>query len=108
MSALKFLILNILKHMRSTNPRRYLIFFLIKFPFECRRNPVGVPIFDPSYDNIYKNIHFCKGKAREGEGREGREGRGREGKEGREEGRRKKGGKEGREGGRKEELLMTP
>ena len=43
---------------RSTNPGRYLIFFLIKFPFECRRNHVWSPIFDPSYDHIYKNVYF--------------------------------------------------
>ena len=68
----------------STTPGRYLIFFFIKFLFECRRNYVWRSIFDPSYDHIYKNIHVCKGKGREGEKREGREGKGREGrKEGR-------------------------
>ena len=49
-------ILNILKQMRSTNPGRYLIFCLIKFPFECRRNHVWGPIFEPSYEHIHKNI----------------------------------------------------
>ena len=95
MSTLKFPILNILKQMRSTNPRRYLIFFLIKLSFECRRNHVWGLVFDPSYDHIYKNIHFCKGKGREGKRREGKEEKGREGKEGRKEGR-KDGRKEGR------------
>ena len=37
---------------------RYLIFFLMKFPVECRQNHVWRPIFDPSYDHIYKNVHF--------------------------------------------------
>ena len=59
MSTLKLLILKILKHMRSTNPGRYLIFFLIKFPFECHRNHVWRPIFDPSYDHFYKCDHCC-------------------------------------------------
>ena len=63
MSTLKFPIFKILKQMRSTNPERYLIFVLIKFPFECRQNHVWGPIFEPSYDHIYKNIHFCKGNA---------------------------------------------
>ena len=93
MSAPKFPILNKLKQMRSTNPGRYLIFFLIKFPFECRQEHVWGPIFDPSYDHILKNKHFCKGKGREAKGR----------KEGREEGRkeaRKGGREEGRKGGR--------
>ena len=40
--------------MRSTNLGRYLIFFLIKFPFECRQNHVWGPIFDLSYDHIHK------------------------------------------------------
>ena len=51
-------------------------FFLVKFLVECRQN--RGPIFDLSYDHIYKSIHFCKGK-----GREAREGKGREGKEAR-------------------------
>ena len=34
--------------------------FLIKFPVECRQNYVWRPIFDLSYDHIYKNIHFCR------------------------------------------------
>ena len=55
MSTLKLLILKIVMHMRSTNPGRYLIFFLIKFPVECRYNHVWGPIFDPSYDHIYKS-----------------------------------------------------
>ena len=45
----------------------------------------------PSYEHIYKNTHFCKGKGREGKGRE-RDGKGkREGKgtrEGKEKGKR--------------------
>ena len=39
-------------------PGRYLIFFLIKFPFEWRQNHVWGPIFDPSHDHIYKCVHF--------------------------------------------------
>ena len=35
-----FPILNTLKQMRYTNPGRYFIFFIIKFPFECRQNHV--------------------------------------------------------------------
>ena len=101
MSTLKFPILNILKQMRSTSPRRYLIFVLFKFPFECRRDHVTGPIFDSSYDHIYKTIHFCKGKGREEGRKEGRtEGR----KGGREEGR--KGGWE--EGRRKEGNGVLP
>ena len=88
MSTLKFPILSILKHIRSTNPGRYLIFFLIKFPVECRWGP----IFVPSYDHIYKNILVCKGKGREEARKEGRKG-------GREE-ERKGGREEGRKGGR--------
>ena len=94
MSALKFLILNILKHMRSTNPRRYLISFLINFPVECRQNYVWRPIFDPSYDHIDKSKHFCKGKGREGKGRKGREEKERKGREGKR--REEKDGKERR------------
>ena len=37
---------------------RYLIFFLVKFPVEWRQNHVWEPIFGPSYDHIYKNVHF--------------------------------------------------
>ena len=102
-------ILKILKHMRSTNPGRYLIFLLIKFPFEWRQNHVWGPIFDPSYDHIYKNIHFCKCKGREGKGRKG--GREEARKGGREEGRkrgREEGRKGGREEGRKEPFMITP
>ena len=58
--------------MRSTNPRGYLIFFLVKFLVEWRHNHVWGPIFDPSYDHIYKNIHFCKGKGTEEGRKEGR------------------------------------
>ena len=57
---LKLPILNILKQMGSTNPGRYLILFLIKLPVEWRQNHVWGPIFDPSYDHIYKSIHFVK------------------------------------------------
>ena len=39
-------------------PGRYLIFFLVKFPVECRQNHVWGPIFGPSYDHIYKNVHL--------------------------------------------------
>ena len=85
--------------MRSTNPGRYLIFFLIKFPVECRQNYVWRPIFDSSYDHIHKNINFCKGKGRERKGRKGTEVKGREGSEGKEG--RKEGKEEGREEGRK-------
>ena len=42
------------------DPGRYPIFFLIKLPFECRQNHVWGRIFDPSYDHIYKNVHFVK------------------------------------------------
>ena len=45
---------------RSTGPGRYLIFFLVKFPIECRQNHVWGPIFGPSYDHIYKNVHLDK------------------------------------------------
>jgi len=38
--------------MRSTNPGRYLIFFLIKFPFECRRNHVWVPMCNIGQHNV--------------------------------------------------------
>ena len=38
-----------------------LIFFLVKFPVEWRQNHVWGPVFVPSYDHVYKNIHFCKG-----------------------------------------------
>ena len=34
---------------------RYLIFFLVKFPVDCRQNHVWGPIFVPSYDHLYKN-----------------------------------------------------
>ena len=47
-------------------PRRYLIFFLVKFPVEWRQNHVWGPIFDPSYDHVFKSVHFRKGKGREG------------------------------------------
>ena len=43
---------------RSTGPGRYLMLFLIKFPSECLQNHVWRPIFDPSYDNIYKCDYF--------------------------------------------------
>ena len=72
----------------------------------CLGTPWGL-----SYEHVYKNIHFCKGKGKEGkqgkgrEGkgkgkREGREGKGRKGREGKE--KRRKGrevkGRKGREG----------
>ena len=34
--------------------RGYLIQILIKFPFECHRNHVWRPTFDPSYDHFHK------------------------------------------------------
>ena len=34
------------------------LFFFIKFPFECRQNHVWGPIFDPTYDHIYKYDYF--------------------------------------------------
>ena len=46
------------KHMRFINPGRYLIFFLIKFPVEWCQNHVWAPIFDISYDHIYKCDYF--------------------------------------------------
>ena len=46
------------KYMRSINPGRYLITFLIKFPFECHRNHVWGSIFDPCYDHVYKCDYF--------------------------------------------------
>ena len=52
-----------MKYMRSTNPGRYLIFFLIKFPVECRQTHVWGSIVDPSYDHFYKCNNFgnkCK------------------------------------------------
>ena len=45
--------------MRSTNPGRYLIFFLVKFPVECRQNHVWGPICVWSYDHLIKT-HFYK------------------------------------------------
>ena len=55
MSTLKLLILKVLMHME---PGRYLIFFLIKFPVECRRSHVWRPNFDPDYYHFYKCDHF--------------------------------------------------
>ena len=43
------------KYMRSTNPGRYLIFFLIKFPVECHQNHVWRPIFDPRFGFLVTN-----------------------------------------------------
>ena len=53
-------ILKNFNYMKSINPGRYPIFLLIKFPFECHRNHVWGPIFDPSYDHIYKSVHFVE------------------------------------------------
>ena len=97
MSTPKFPILKILKQMRSTNPGRYLIFFLIKFPVECHQNHVWGPIFEPSYDHIYKKRIFLE-EGRKGGRKEGRE----EGRKGGREEVRKEGRKGGREEGRKE------
>ena len=74
--------------------------FLVKFLVECRQNHVWGPIFVPSYDHIYKNIHFCKGK-----GREAREGKGRESGKGKREGKRE--GKKGREKGKGSPLCFA-
>ena len=40
------------------DPRRYLIFFLINFLVEWCQSHVWGPIFDPSYDHLYKCDHF--------------------------------------------------
>ena len=45
---------------RSTGLGRWLIFFLVQFPVECRQNHVWEPLFDPSYDHILKYVHFVK------------------------------------------------
>ena len=45
---------------RSTGTGRYLIFFLVKFPVDCRQNHVWGPIFCTSYDHIYKNVHVVQ------------------------------------------------
>ena len=58
--------------MRSTNPRRYLIFFLIKFPVEWRQNHVWGPIVDPSYGHIYKCDYFGYTDGRTGGRTDGR------------------------------------
>ena len=58
MSAVNSQILKKFNYVRSINPGRYLIFSLIKFPFECYRNHVWGPIFDPNYDHIYKCDYF--------------------------------------------------
>ena len=34
--------------------------FSREIPVECRQNHVWGPIFDPSYDHIYKNVYFEK------------------------------------------------
>ena len=60
MSALKFLILNILKYMEVYTPQEVSHFFLVKFPVECRQNHVWGPIFVPSYDHIYQSMYFAK------------------------------------------------
>ena len=67
-----------------------------------RRKPsescLGTP-WGPSYEHMYKNLHFCKGKGREGtKGREGKgkKGRGREGK-----------GREGKGKGKGRDKLMS-
>ena len=81
-----------ISNIEQQNPRRYLIFFLIKFPVEWRQIHVWAPIFDPSYDHFYKCDHFgnkCEGREK-GKGQ-------REGKKGREKGKGKREGKKGRE-----------
>ena len=95
MSTPKFPILHILKQMRSTNPGRYLIFFLVKFPVECRQNHVWGPSGAQVTSIFIKTYIFVKVRAREGKRREGKEGKGREGREGKE---REGKGREGREG----------
>ena len=75
-------------------PGKYLIFFLIKFPFECRQNHVWGPICDPSYDHFYKCDHFgnkCIYMYKYM----------REGKKGREKGKGKREEKKGRETGKR-------
>ena len=57
-SAVNSPMLKKLDYMRSINTGRYLIQILIKFPFECHRNHVWGPIFDPSYDHFSKCDHF--------------------------------------------------
>ena len=47
-----------IKYVRCTNPGRYLIFLLIKFPIEWHQNHVWGTIFDPNYDHIYKCDYF--------------------------------------------------
>ena len=39
-------------------PREVAHLFFIKFPVEWRQNLVWGPIFDPSYDHIYKCDYF--------------------------------------------------
>ena len=91
---LKFPILRKMKHMKSTNPGRYIIFCLIKFPVEWCQNHVWGLIFDPSYNHFYKCDHFVM---REGK-KEREKGKGkREGKKGREKGKGKREGKKGKE-----------
>ena len=51
-------------------PARYLIFFLVKVPFECRRNHVWGLIFNPSYDHFYKCDNFGNEGVHIYEGRE--------------------------------------
>ena len=58
MSLLPSPILKNFNYMRPINPGRYPIFLLIKFPFECHRNHVWGPIFDPSYDHFHKCEQF--------------------------------------------------
>ena len=54
MSALKFLILNILKYVE-----------VYKLWEVCRQNHVLGPICGPRYDHIYKNVHFVKVELRD-------------------------------------------
>ena len=54
MSALKFLILNILKYMEVCRLREVSHFFLVKFLVEYRQSHAWGPIFVPSYDHFYK------------------------------------------------------
>ena len=51
------------------DPGRYLIFYLIKFPVECRQNHVWGPILARVMTNFVKHVFFAKvgkvGKVRE-------------------------------------------
>ena len=52
LSVLPSPILQNFNYMMSINTGRYPVQILIKFPFECHRNHVWGPIFDPCYDHL--------------------------------------------------------